>query len=321
MKRVLALVALAGAALVPSLYARDADRGWQGWIEADTLFVAAEDTGRIASMAAVEGADVAAGDLLFALGAETGRADLAAAEAAVAEARARLARLEAAQQRPEEIAVLESAAAQAEAALALSTAEYDRARSLSDRKVVADSQLDRARMARDRDAAALASIRAEIVVARLSGRAEDVAAAREAVAKADAALASARTRLDRLSVHAPVAGRVEEVYWRPGEVVPAGKPVVAILPPGNVRILFFVGETEVAALRPGDRVGVACDRCPAGLTARVGFVASRTEFTPPVIYNQEERAKLLFRVEALPDDPAAFPVGLPVRVTAGEAGS
>jgi HlyD family secretion protein len=49
--------------------------------------------------------------------------------------------------------------------------------------------------------------------------------------------------------------------------------------------------------------------------AHVSFIARTAEFTPPVIYSLEERAKLVFLIEALPERPDAFRVGQPIRVT------
>ncbi|MDO8876138.1 MAG: efflux RND transporter periplasmic adaptor subunit, partial [Pseudolabrys sp.] len=45
------------------------------------------------------------------------------------------------------------------------------------------------------------------------------------------------------------------------------------------------------------------------------FIARSAEYTPPVIYSMEERAKMVFLIEARPDDPASFRVGQPVSVT------
>jgi HlyD family secretion protein len=98
-------------------------------------------------------------------------------------------------------------------------------------------------------------------------------------------------------------------------MVPAGRAVVAVLPPGNIKLRFFVAQTDVARVAVGDKVGVRCDGCPTGLTAQVNFIARTVEFTPPVIYSLEERAKLVFLVEARPERPDAFRVGQPIDVT------
>ncbi len=131
---------------------------------------------------------------------------------------------------------------------------------------------------------------------------------------AQARLNSAQTRLARRSVFSPVNGTVQEVYYRHGEMVPAGRPVLALLPPGNIKVRFFVPESALPHIAYGDTVKIACDGCVNGLTARVSFIAKQSEYTPPVIYSREERARLVFLIEALPDKPGALRVGQPVDV-------
>ena len=132
---------------------------------------------------------------------------------------------------------------------------------------------------------------------------------------AQARLNSSQTRLARRSVFSPVNGTVQEVYYRPGEMVPADRPVLALLPPGNIKVRFFVPEAALPNIAYGDRVKIGCDGCASDLTARVSFIAKQSEFTPPVIYSREERAKLVFLIEALPEKPGALRVGQPVDVT------
>jgi HlyD family secretion protein len=112
----------------------------------------------------------------------------------------------------------------------------------------------------------------------------------------------------------PVTGTVQQVYYRPGEMVPAGRPIVALLPPGNLKVRFYVPEAVLPRLAYGDVIKVNCDGCAGDITARISFIASSAEFTPPVIYSREERSKLVFLVEALPNKPEALRVGQPIDV-------
>ena len=136
---------------------------------------------------------------------------------------------------------------------------------------------------------------------------------------AEARLNSARTRLTRRRALSPEAGIVQQVYYRPGETVPAGRPVVSLLPPRNLKIRFFVPQASLPEIKFGDTVNVTCDGCEANLTAQISFIARSTEFTPPVIYSLEERSKLVFLVEARPAAPEKFRVGQPVNVTLPKA--
>ncbi len=179
----------------------------------------------------------------------------------------------------------------------------------------ADVQMRQATLASARQAFA----RAQELLRSAAGTQKTMDDASAALQQAQANLDSAQTRLTRRRQLSPVTGSVEEVYYRPGETVQPGKPVVALLPPANLKIRFFAPERQLAAIQIGESVGVSCDSCAAGLTAKVTFIARNAEYTPPVIYSLEERAKLVYLIEARPDDPSKFRVGQPVTVTRGGA--
>ena len=141
----------------------------------------------------------------------------------------------------------------------------------------------------------------------------DVAQAlyREALARLDAA----QTRLARRKLLSPVEGLVQQVYYRPGETVPVGRPIVSLLPPGNVKVRFYVAEPLLARVAIGDPIRFGCDGCPPDMEGKITFISRNAEYTPPVIYSMEERNKLVYLVEARPTDPKALRVGQPIDVT------
>lgn len=288
---------------------------FHGWVEADLLFVGADEPGRLTSLGVREGEAVKSGALLFTLQSDIQDADLRQAQGARDEARARLSKAEAAQQRPEEVAVLQAQEARAQAALENSQPEFERARTLVERGIAAQSRLDQAKAAADRDRAQLVEIRRQIEVARLKARSEDIEAAREIVKQAEAKLASAKTRHTQRRVTAPADSVVQEIYFRAGEIVPAGRPVVSLLPPDNLKLRFFVPQSSLPAIALGDEVSVICDGCAQGIRAEITFIARQAEFTPPVIFSSEERAKLVFRVEAIPRKPELLRVGQPTAIS------
>ena len=285
----------------------------QGWVEGDFVFVGPDEAGRVETLAVRQGDQVVAGAPLFAVDAELQQADLHSASAQVAEARARLMRLEAAQQRKEEIAVLQAQGQRAEAMLQLSTAELERQQALAAKNIASQAQFDQAKANQSRDKAALEEVRRQIAVGLLSAREEDIAAARQSLAAALARQTAAATKLARRKLTSPASGTVQQVYYRPGEMVPASRPVVSILPPGNIKVRFFVAEALLPKIALGDAVDVTCDGC-APLAARVSFIARSAEYTPPVIYSLEERNKLVFMVEARAEKPDVLRVGQPVNV-------
>lgn len=288
------------AALILSGCARSAPERFTGYMEAQLLLVGAERAGRISGLGVEEGAAVKAGQPLFAIDDTETRAERDRTAAGVVQAEAQLADARAPIQRPADLAVLQQAVRQAEAAARLSQRDFDRAAALSGRGFVSRAQLDAARAARDRDVAALAEARGRIVQGQQQARQGQVEAAAAAVASARAAQRGADTGLGKFTVAAPAGGSVEQVYFRPGEVVAIGQPVVALLPPERLRVRFFVPEARLAEARIGRTVAVSCDSCATGLTARIAFVAREAEFTPPVILSRGDRDRLVFMVEAVP---------------------
>ncbi len=182
----------------------------------------------------------------------------------------------------------------------------------------------------DLQKADLAIKQASLTTAQQSyGRAQELvrtsAGTQKALEDADAVLRQAKanldasqTRLTRRRAVSPEAGTIQQVYFRPGETVPAARPVVSLLPPKNLKIRFFAPQATLPQIKIGQSVGVTCDGCDKNLTAKVSFIAGSAEFTPPVIYSLEERAKLVFLIEARPDDPEKFRVGQPISVTLPE---
>jgi HlyD family secretion protein len=157
--------------------------------------------------------------------------------------------------------------------------------------------------------------RAKELLKTSAGTQKNFEDAEAALRQAKANLDASQTRLTRRDAFSPVDGTVEQVYYRPGETVPAMRPVVALLPPGNLKIRFFASEALLPQIKYDEVVAVSCDGCDKGLTAKVSFIARSAEFTPPVIYSLDERAKLVFLIEARPEHPEKFRVGQPVTVT------
>jgi len=310
------IAALVGVTVTAALKfgASPKEAAWQGWVEADYLFLGPDDPGRLVSLNVNEGDVVSEGTLLFEVQPDIQEQEWLRATAQVDEAKARLARAEAAQQRPEEIAVLEEQEVRAQAAIEQSKPALARAEALVKQGYTPVSRVEEARATYQRDMATLHEIQKQIRVGRLEARAEDIDAARTMVAQAEANLAAAQTRHEQRRVTAPAKGLVQEVFYRPGEVVPAGRPVVSLLPLGNLKLRFFVSQSELPKISPGQLVAVRCDGCADDLRAKVSFLSSQAEFTPPVIFSEEERQKLVFRIEARPEEPEQLRVGQPVTV-------
>jgi HlyD family secretion protein len=293
--------------------------GFPGYVEAEYVRVGAPLGGTLAKLAVQRGDSVAQDAPLFTLESESERAAREEAQSRVTQSRANLANLEKAR-RPPEIDAARAQLAQAQASLRQTENDLVRTEKLVADHFLPPQQLDQARAARDRDRGRVAELSAQLSVTQLPARTDEISAANADVKAASDALAQAQWRLDQKTQTAPVAGLVNDTLYRPGEWVAAGAPVVSILPPGNVKLRFYVPEPQLSTLRMGQAVSVRCDGCASAIAARVTFIAPQAEYTPPVIYSRENRAKLVFLVEARPDAPnAALHPGLPVEVALVDA--
>jgi len=248
---------------------------WLGYAEGDDAFVAAPLAGWVTEVKVERGAWVNKGDLLFVLDETSQRAARDQAEAAIAQAQGQL--------------------GQAKANLDLAQKQLARQEGLMRSGATSKQAYDQAKAAYDAALAQVAQIEASQSQAR-------------------AALANAAYQLSQREVSSLAAGRVQDVYFRQGEYVPAMTPVVSLLPPENVYVRFFVPEEQFSNIRLGQQVKVHCDGCPDNLVAAITFIASQQEFTPPVIFSNQSRSQLVFKVEARAPGGLKLNPGQPVDV-------
>lgn len=288
---------------------------WQGYAEGEYVFVAAALPGALDALAVQRGDEVKAGALLFRLESKN---ELAAKDEASERLKRAAAQLENLKKgkRPSELDAIRAQQAQAQAALQLSELQLKRMERLLGSGAITREQLDQARSGYDRDRARLAEINAQAQTARLGAREDEIRATAAEVGAARAALAQAEWRLEQKSVSATADGVIDDTLYVQGEWVPAGAPVVSLLPPQNIKIRFFVPETALGALHIGQGVTVTCNGCGAPIAAQIRFIASQAEYTPPVIYSKETRSKLVFMAEAwpAPQDAVKLHPGQPVDV-------
>ena len=284
----------------------------QGYIEGEYVYVGAPVAGRLETLQVARGDRVEAGAPLFQLERSSEQPARDDAAARLVRAEATLANLRKGK-RPSEIDSIQAQLAQAKAMLALSETKLERRRPLED--AVSREDVEEASAEYARDQARVAELQAELETAKLGGRADEIEAAEAEVRAARAQLAQAEWRLGEMSQAAPKGGRVIDTLYRPGEWIAAGAPVISMLPPDNVKVRFFVPEPQLGAIEVGQEVQARCDACAPDLTAKISFIAPEAEYTPPVIYSREMRAKLVYLVEAKPSQPDALRPGQPVDVT------
>jgi HlyD family secretion protein len=297
---------------------RPAPNRLQGYVEGEFVYVASPFAGRLDALYVERGAQVKAGDPLFALESEPEKAARDEARQRVDQARATLNDLQKGK-RPPEIESIEAQLRQAQKAAAFSQEEFARQEKLFSSGATTAQNLDRARATRDQDRQRVAQLEADLKTAQLGSRSDQIAAAEANVRALEAALDQAEWALSQKRPAASQAGLVFDTLYRPGEWVAEGRPVVALLPPQNIKVRTFVPEPRIGGIHPGDRVRIVVDGLPEPLSGTVSFISPQAEYTPPVIYSRENRSKLVFMVEIVfaPETAARLHPGQPVDVLLG----
>ena len=313
-----AAAGLAAAVLLDAC-GKPAPPGYSGYIEGEFVNLASPFAGQLQKLHVRRGNQVNEGQPVFVLEQANEQAARHEEEERLKSAEAKLSNLQIGRRTPEGDAI-RAQLAQAQAARELSRTQLAQQERLFKSGFISAERMVEVRAAFQRDTGRVSEAEAQIRTALLPlGRSAELTGALGDAEAARAALAQATWRLQQKSVAAPAAGFVQDTFFVEGEWVPAGRPVAALLPPGNVKARFFVPETAVGALAPGQGVEISCDGCGAPVAAKITFISAQAEFTPPIIYSRESRAKLVFLVEARPDPASAARLhpGQPVDVKMG----
>ena len=296
----LLLVLLALVALLTSACSDPHANSWSGYAEGDYVYVAAPLGGRLETVAVVAGQTVSKGAPLFQLEAESERAARAEAARRLASATAQAADLDSGK-RSAEIAVLRAQLTQAQASAQLAGDDLARQQKLLVQGFAPQARVTDATTTLRQAQAHVDELQAALQVAQLPARSDERNSARANVEAAREVLHENQWRNDQKQQSAPATALVSEVFFQPGEYIAAGQPVVALLPSANIKARFFVPEADLAPLRLGQTVELRCDACSAPIMAHITRIATQPEYTPPVIYSNAQRSKLVYMVEATPD--------------------
>lgn len=287
-----------------------------GYVEGEYAYIAAPVGGRLVGLPVHRGQNVNVGEILFELEPEPEATRLQEAQGRVVNAQAILADLSKGR-RPSELNSLRAQFAEAESVLSFAASESQRQLRLAENHVASPQERDRAdataRQANER----VRRLRADLTTAEAGTRVDQIAAAEAEVKSLEAAVARAEWEQQQKQPHAIQAASVHDTLFRVGEWVPAGKPVVVLLPPNQVKVRVFISESRLGALQMGDPATVDVDGGKKSAAAKVSFISTHAEYTPPVLYSRDNRTQLVYLVELSlsPADVPRFHPGQPVDVT------
>lgn len=288
----------------------------QGYVEGEFVYMASSQPGQLVALSVQRGQTVTSGALLFTLESQNEADSVQQAARQLEVAQAQLSDLLTGK-RPPEVAVNEAQLAQARSDAERLSLQRQRDEEQYRAGGIAKGQLDDSREQALSAEAHVRELKAQLEVAHLPGRREQIRA-QQALVEADrAALAQAQWKLDQKQVRATRSALVFDTMYRSGEWVPAGNPIVRMLPPENIKVRFFVPEAVLGTLTPGRAVVIHCDGCAASIPAVVSYASVQAEYTPTNIYSNDTRQKLVFMIEARPQpsDAVKLHPGQPVQVS------
>jgi HlyD family secretion protein len=289
---------------------------FQGYVEGEYVYVASPVGGRLDRLAVQRGQNVEDKAALFELESDQEAAAKLQADEQLKAAESQLADLKTGKRKPE-VDVVQAQLAQAVASSEQALLQLKRDEAQFQAGGISRGQLEDSKSNQEVKAARVRELTEQLEVARLPAREDQIRAQVAQVEAARAAVSQSAWKLDQKRVAATQGGLVADTLYRVGEWVPAGSPVVRMLPPKNVKVRFFVPEGTTGGLKPGQNVSIHCDGCSADVPAVVTYVANDPEYTSPIIYSNETRAKLVFMVEARPsvENAPRLRPGQPVAVS------
>lgn len=262
-----------------------------GYVVSDNIYMSSSISGTVTSVFVKRGQRIEAGSPLFQI-------DMTSLNARTEKAKTQIQEAES-----------QSAVWQAELTAAEATGKY--ATTYLNRLLSAQVENDGTVSQTDIDKAHETAAKAKADILSVQNQ---IAAAKSQIDGSKAELRDIEHQVSELSPKSPVSGRIEEIMFKPGEWAPANAAIISIVPDNEIKVRFYVPQNQIHNYPAGTKVAIAYDGGPKGMTAKVDFVSTRPEYTPPIIYSLETRDKLVFMVEAVPADPTQLIPGQPIDV-------
>lgn len=287
-----------------------------GYIEANLTYISPQVSGKLKSLNVERGEQIKAGQQLFTLDGEYYTYALESAQKNIQANMASYQNLLTGARAPE-IAEIEANIAQAQAKVDYLEENYARSEALLETNLISkqEHQLNYSQLLQAQSE--LTQLQASLTKAKLPARNQQIMNA-EALSQASIDEAKqAKWYVEQTEVSSPIEAIVFDTYYWPSEIVSANQPVVSLLVPGQVKMIFFVTETELSQVSLNKKVAFSIDGNDKKMSATIRYIADKAEYTPPVIYSDASRKDLVYKVEAKINNGSDWHPGQPVSVYLG----
>lgn len=272
-----------------------------GYIEGRYVYLSSSLGGQLIQLTVQKGETVKPNQLAFKLDPEPEMSQLKAAQAQLLSAQNDLKNLQLGE-RSTVISRLQAQISQAKASLIYSKKMMERNEILRKTGTISQAVYDQSRSQYENDLEKIREGEANLAEAKLGARNHLIMSAQAKVDAAQDVVNQNEWMLAQKSIVIPKGGYIQDTLFRQNEFVPAGKPVISLLPPENKLLIFFVPEKNLSQIKTGETIHFTCDNCEKRLTATIDYISSEAEYTPPVIYSNESKEKLVYWVEAKMDE-------------------
>ncbi|MCJ8313367.1 MAG: HlyD family efflux transporter periplasmic adaptor subunit [Saccharospirillaceae bacterium] len=288
-----------------------------GYIEADYRYVSSLQSGLIIKQYVKPGDEISQGDVVFELGRDLIQLKIKEVKARIIQAKSMLADSQNGL-RKDEIDSLKAQLNESETIMDLKQKELDRTIKLLKQGLIAQSFVDVINAEFESAQAKVNTFKAKIRAANLPARDGVINSAKANVLIIEQQLLQLQWTLSQHSIQSHFAGKVFDVYFEQGENIKAGQPLLALIPNNELTVKFFVQQTMLSQMQLGKSIYVYADGFTQPFEAKISYIATSAQFTPPVIYSKNSREKMVFKLEAIFENKALIvqlPLGLPVDIT------
>ncbi len=291
------------------------DHELHGYVEGQLTYLSSPAEGKLLELMVKRGQQVKQAAALFTLDPLPESAELEFATASVNQAHANLNNLLVGK-RPTELDAIRSQINEIKAKITFLQKEHQRYKILVSRSAIEQERLDRTVQDLAISTAQLKALEANLSTAKLPAREQEIKAAEATLTSTQAQFNKAHWILGEKELKAPLDGQVFDTYYKVGERVPANHPILSLLIPQDIIAVFFVPEEQLASTHLQQKITILCDHCQSPYQGLISFISPEAQYTPPVIYSNSARSKLVYRVEAqiIPQDGKKLNPGQPIDI-------
>ncbi|MBK4714322.1 HlyD family efflux transporter periplasmic adaptor subunit [Enterobacterales bacterium BIT-L3] len=297
LKKKLTLVALSG--VLAGCYGPDAP-DFSGYVNGEFIYLSHSATERVEDILVTRGSRVSRGQELVVMESFTVENSRDVARKNYEAELATLRNLQSGE-RPEELAITRSQLERATAAARLAKNQMERYQKLYATQVISGAEWDNVKQDYAQKQAQVKELTSQLKAQKLPARSQQLKNQQSRVEQAKLQLDKARWDSQQNTIVAPQDALVYDIIYRRGERPGAGRPIISLLPPENIKVRFFVPEKRLGEVSVGQKVSFTCDGCQNAITGSINYISPQAEYAPPVIYSTSRREKLLFLVEAVPE--------------------